>query len=84
MAGEDQLQEVEGLSGWMGEDLLESLESCEAGGGLQHDEGLLGGGPLLEWVDAGLRHVAVGLVGGEVEQSEGGWAEGLVDLLGNE
>ena len=81
MAGEDQLQEVEG---WVGEDLLESLESCEAGGGLQHDEGLLGGGQLLEWVDCGLQHVAVGLVGGEVEQLEGGWAGGLVDLLGNE
>ena len=84
MAGEDQLQEVEGCSGWMGEVLMESLESCEAGGGLHLDEGLLGGGHLLEWVDAGLRHVAVGLVDGEVEQLEGGWDEGLVDLLGNE
>ena len=64
MAGEDQLQEVVGWLGWVGEDLLESLESCEAGGGLQHDEGLLGGGQLLEWVDAGLQHVAAGLVDG--------------------
>ena len=84
MAGEDQLQEVEGWPDWVGEDLLESLESCEAGGDLQHDEGLLGGGQLLEWVNCGLGHVAVGLVDGEVEQSEGGWDEGLVDLLGNE
>ena len=57
-------QEVEGWPGWMAEDLLESLESCEAGGGLQLD----GGGQLLEWVDAGLQHVAVGLLDGEVEQ----------------
>ena len=48
----------------MAEDLLESLESCEAGGGLQLD----GGGQLLEWVDAGLQHVDVGLLDGEVEQ----------------
>ena len=61
---EEEDQEVEEWPGWMAEDLMGSLESCEAGGGLQLD----GGGQLLEWVDAELQHVAVGLLDGEVEQ----------------
>ena len=39
---------AEGWLGWVAVDLLESLESCGAGGGLLHDEGLDGGGQLLE------------------------------------
>ena len=35
---------AEGWLGWVAADLLESSESCEVGGGLQHDEGLVGGG----------------------------------------
>ena len=34
---------AEGWLGWVAADLLESSESCEVGGGLQHDEGLVGG-----------------------------------------
>ena len=34
--------------GWLGSVAADLLESCEFGGGLQHDEGLVGGGQLLE------------------------------------
>ena len=39
---------AEGWRGWVAADFLESLESCEAGEGLQRDEGLAGGEQLLE------------------------------------
>ena len=39
---------AEGWRGWVAADLLENLESCEGGGGLLPDEGLGGGGQLLE------------------------------------
>ena len=48
------------------------------------DEGLVGGGQLLESVGGGLQHEVVGLLDGEVEQSEDDQVEGLVGLLGSE
>ena len=64
---------AEGWLGWVAADLLESSESCEVGGGLQHDEGLVGGVKLLEKVDGGFQlDEAVELVDGEVELPEDG------------
>ena len=48
LAGEDQPGLAGGWRGWVAADFLESLESCEAGEGLQRDEGLAGGEQLLE------------------------------------